>query len=261
MSPTTVFISGANTGLGLEIVKCLLASSHSYHVLLGTRSLEKGQVVLTSLQPLLAKSASKVTLVQLDVTDDRSIKTAAAEVQTLSKLDVLINNAGVSLEMTTKLPEREIFNRSYDVNVTGAHLLTTALAGSLIRSPNPRLLFISSSLGSLALTEDSSSWSNQAPTAGWPKAPHATFAGYNNTKAAVNLLMRFWERELRNDGVKVRAVAPGFLATGLLGSPDVARQMGAIEPNKGAEVVVNVVEGKSDSDVGKHIGPDGIIPW
>lgn len=261
MSPTTVFISGANTGLGLEIVKRLLVSSQPYHILLGTRSLQKGQDALTSLQSTLANSASKVTLVQLDVTDDHSIQQAAVEVQRLPQLDVLINNAGVSLEMTTKLPERDIFNQSYDVNVTGAHLLTTALAGSLIRSSNPRLLFISSSLGSLALTEDVSSWSNQAPAAGWPKAPHATFAAYNNTKAAVNLLMRFWERELRNDGVKVWAVAPGFLATGLLGSPEVARRMGAIEPDKGAEVVVGVVEGKSDADVGKHVGPEGIIPW
>lgn len=79
--------------------------------------------------------------------------------------------------------------------------------------------------------------------------------------------MREWVRVLREDGVKIWAISPGFLATGLAGmGRDNLRKMGALEPSVGGEFVRDVVEGKRDADVGKIISApvirsNLIQPW
>lgn len=76
------------------------------------------------------------------------------------------------------------------------------------------------------------------------------------------MMVREWHRMLKNDGVKVFAVAPGFLATSLGGhSASKLKEMGAQDPSVGAGFVVDVVKGERDSDAGKAIDKDGIQPW
>jgi len=77
----------------------------------------------------------------------------------------------------------------------------------------------------------------------------------------VNMIMREWERILRNDGVKVWAINPGFLVTGLGGDADVMKKMGAGEARTGGELVASVVEGERDEDRGKMVQEDGILDW
>lgn len=76
------------------------------------------------------------------------------------------------------------------------------------------------------------------------------------------MAFREWVRILGNDGVKVWAVSPGFLATGLAGiGEEKLKQMGAIDPAIGGEFVKDVVEGKRDADVGRIIRKDSIQPF
>ena len=76
------------------------------------------------------------------------------------------------------------------------------------------------------------------------------------------MLMREWARLLRGDGVKVWAVSPGFLATGLGGvGVETLKKMGALEPSVGGGFVRDVVEGKYDDKVGKVIRKDMVQPW
>lgn len=75
------------------------------------------------------------------------------------------------------------------------------------------------------------------------------------------MLMRDWQRVLKNDGVKVWTVDPGFLVTGLGGDPDVTRKMGAGDARVGGELVRDVVEGKRDEDVGQTVQAKGILAW
>ena len=77
----------------------------------------------------------------------------------------------------------------------------------------------------------------------------------------MNMMMREWTRVLREDGVKVWAVSPGYLATGLGGSKETNKQMGAIDPTIGANFVRDVVEGARDQDVGKVIRRDSTQSW
>lgn len=72
---------------------------------------------------------------------------------------------------------------------------------------------------------------------------------------------REWARNLKEDGVKVCCISPGFLATGLGGNQEKLKSLGARDPALGGALVKDVVEGKRDNDAGKVILSDGVQPW
>ena len=77
----------------------------------------------------------------------------------------------------------------------------------------------------------------------------------------MNMMMREWYRILKNDGVKVWCVSPGYLATGLGGDVEANKKMGAGDPAVAGLFVKSVLEGHRDADVGKVILRDGVQPW
>lgn len=74
-------------------------------------------------------------------------------------------------------------------------------------------------------------------------------------------IIREWYRNLKEDGVKVWCVSPGYLATGLGGSRDVNKSQGAADPAIGGQFVKDVIEGRRDEDVGKVILRDRVQAW
>jgi NAD(P)-dependent dehydrogenase (short-subunit alcohol dehydrogenase family) len=92
------FVTGANTGIGYEAVKALLQSEKSYHIFLGSRSLEKGKLAVETLKMECPESASTVEAIQVDLTSDKSIEKAFETVEkNQGHLDALVNNAGMLL--------------------------------------------------------------------------------------------------------------------------------------------------------------------
>ena len=90
-----VLITGANTGLGFEIVKSLLQSSKAYTILLGGRSLEKANAATQHAQSEFQSSSSVIKPVQIDIESDSSITKLADQITAeYGRVDVLINNAG-----------------------------------------------------------------------------------------------------------------------------------------------------------------------
>lgn len=145
---------------------------------------------------------------------------------------------------------REAYNKSWDINVTGPHVITTTFLPLLLKSSDPRLIFNTSGVSSLANAADSSHFTYKVPPAGAPK-PVGTIS-YRAAKAGLNMVMLEWVRMLTNDGVKVWCVAPGFFATDIgEGNPEAMRKMGAGDPAGGGKALVDVVDGKRDADVGK----------
>ncbi|KAJ6145819.1 hypothetical protein N7470_009714 [Penicillium chermesinum] len=259
-SANTILITGGNTGLGLEIVRALSKEAVSYNIIIGSRNLEKGIKAVTQIQEELPQSQSKLSTVQIDVLSDDSIRGAVEYVaSTFGKLDVLINNAGANFDHDIqggKLSQRDGWNLAWNTNVTGAHVTTVEFVPLLLQSASPRLLFITSGTSPLAYTEIMESQFaviNASPEAGWPKPQTLNpTESYRSSKAGLNMMMRQWYRILKNDGVKVFAVSPGFLATGLAGlGEETLRKMGARDPAIGGNFVKDVVLGKRDADEAK----------
>jgi NAD(P)-dependent dehydrogenase (short-subunit alcohol dehydrogenase family) len=156
---------------------------------------------------------------------------------------------------------REIWNKSWNVNTTGTQILTHTLVPLLLKSSDPRLLFIASGTASLEDSENPNRPINKVPEKGWPKVHSYPVVAYQSSKTGMNMMMRDWARQLKNDGVKVWAVSPGYLATGLGGDLMMNKQRGAEDPTLGANFVKDVVEGARDEFVGKVVRRAGVQPW
>lgn len=157
---------------------------------------------------------------------------------------------------------RNLFNKTYNVNVSGTHLLTATFIPLLLASPSPRLIFLTSGLSTLSGAHSTlipKLPHNGIPT-GWPKEGLMIHAAYRASKAALNMVMVSWHGLLKGDGVRVWCVSPGFLATGLAGvGAETLRRFGAGEPRVGGELIRKVVEGERDGDVGRVVGQGGEV--
>ncbi len=95
-SPRVVLVTGGNNGIGYETVKALLQSEKPYHVLLGSRSVEKGNLAIETLRNECPESTNIVELVQIDLNSDESIEQAFKQVKdSPGHIDTLVNNAGI----------------------------------------------------------------------------------------------------------------------------------------------------------------------
>jgi NAD(P)-dependent dehydrogenase (short-subunit alcohol dehydrogenase family) len=150
--------------------------------------------------------------------------------------------------------------------VTGTYILTHSLIPLLLKSSDPRVLFITSGTSTLTETTNLAVPVNKSPPAGWPKDTQSIAAlgipAYRASKTGLNMMVREWVRVLKEDGVKCWAVSPGMLATGLgMGDPEFLKKLGALDPSVGADFVRDVVEGKRDEDVGLAVRKAGVQPW
>jgi NAD(P)-dependent dehydrogenase (short-subunit alcohol dehydrogenase family) len=230
---------------------------------------------VAALKTEVPSSPSTLSTLQVDLSSDASLEAAAKTLtQKFGRLDVLINNAGASFDghlRDGKMSIREAFNAAWDTNVSGTQVLTTLAVPLLLKSPDPRLMFVTSGTSCMAETEPEN-WGelahllsriNASPDKGWPKREEGNpITSYRSAKAGLNMLMREWVRILKNDGVKVWAISPGFLATGLGGvGREQLLKMGASEPYVGGQFIRDVVQGKRDHDTGKIIRSNTIQSW
>ncbi|KAJ7816681.1 hypothetical protein B0H14DRAFT_3743302 [Mycena olivaceomarginata] len=196
----------ANTGLGYEIVKALYATSIPYELVIGSRTLSKADDAIKVLQSEVASSSSTLSTLQVDVSSDASLEAAVKTLEgRYGRLDILINNVGAGFDAAVQAGTMS------DINVSSTHVLTTLAVPFLLKSADPRLLFITSGTSSIAET-DPATWdnmphlsrTNQSPPKGWPKPQKfVPFLSYRSAKVGLNILMREWVRTLKEDGVKI----------------------------------------------------------
>jgi NAD(P)-dependent dehydrogenase (short-subunit alcohol dehydrogenase family) len=235
MDNSVALVTGASKGIGKEIARQLAAAGLTVYA--GSRDAARGEHAVREI-------GSGARLLVLDVTDAPSIADAAGQVD---RLDILINNAGISGDGTTA--DREdmaTLRRIYETNVFGVVAVTNAFLPALRRSAHPRIVNVSSGTGSLA-------WATG------PQFPHrGTYAAYRSSKAALNALTVYYAHALAGDGIKVNALAPGLRRTGL--NATAAASDG--DPAEAAAGAVRLALLPDDGPSGEFISWDGTpVPW
>jgi NAD(P)-dependent dehydrogenase (short-subunit alcohol dehydrogenase family) len=201
-------VTGANKGIGLQIATDLAA--HGFTVLIGSRNLAHGETAAKSV-------GADARALQLDVTNQASIAAAAGRIRNeLGRLDVLVNNAGVShagkpgrtLEEIAQSGRVSVASLDevrtvFETNVFGVIAVTQAMLPLLREAPAARIVNVSSSSGSLTMNSD-------------PTNPHRSMFGtYSASKTALNAITVAFASDLESAGIKVNAACPGFTSTDL----------------------------------------------
>ncbi len=203
-------VTGGNRGLGLEIVRQL--AQQGLKTVLASRDPEKGRAAAQQ----LAGAGIQTAIVALDVTDAASVDTAIAEILRLNgRIDVLVNNAGISLDGSrAKVAgvlevSPEVARQTYETNVLGSMRLIQAVAPHMREMRYGRIVNVSSRMGQLS-------------------GMGASSPGYRMSKAALNALTRIAAAELEAASIKVNAMHPGWVRTDMGGSSaPVSVQQGA----------------------------------
>ncbi|KAL8649532.1 MAG: hypothetical protein Q9226_005542, partial [Calogaya cf. arnoldii] len=231
-SKELVLITGANGGIGFELTRQLLADPKK-HVLLGSRSIEKGETAIKKLQSQQRKGT--VELVQVDVTSEGSVGAAAKEVEKkhgryvtkssiycslvsmdsqvganhYNRLDALVNNAGI---VGTNGTNAQQLNACLQTNAVGAQLMGDYFAPLLRKSTGtPRILNVTSGAGSISVRLD-----RAHPSAVLKATP------YRISKAAMNMVAACQWYDLGEEGFKIFIYGPGYTESNLSASNKVA---------------------------------------
>ncbi|KAJ7641024.1 hypothetical protein FB45DRAFT_976103 [Roridomyces roridus] len=203
-----ILVTGSNTGIGYSLVELLAARGHT--VYLASRGEAAG---LESVAKLKQEKNLDVKFVQLDVTDDTSIKAAVSTIEKAEgKLDVLVNNAGaasMNKPHSASKPNFEALEITLATNLFGLIRTTTAFL-PLIRAAH------SASSPSVILNVTSDMASNGL-MAQIPKNFLHDFVAYNTSKAAANSYTVGLAKDLEAEGIRVNTATPGFTTTKLNG--------------------------------------------
>lgn len=241
---------GASSGVGFDTSHILAGASPRNHVLMGVRNMKKGEIFLKDAQS--RKLQGTVSLLELDVTSDESINAAAKKIETdFGRLDVLVNNAGIWIE--SENPNRKELHEIFETNVFGPTVLSQTLTPLLKASKAPKIINVTSELGSIGYRSD--------PTARSYPVPGRS---YRMSKAALNMLTACQYAELKEFGFKVWTFCPGYVITNLSGEGDRQhrKEVGAESSETSAQGILELVEGKRDSEVGKFVARYGqLYPW
>ncbi len=237
------FITGGNRGLGLETARQL--GKLGITVVIGSRDLEKGKAAAENLK----REGAKVEAIRFDITKPADYQEAYKYFeQHYGKLDILINNAGVSREdMTqgnqTSSTSSNILRETFDTNFFGTVELTQVLLPLIKKAPEGRIVNLSSILGSLTLHAD-------------PKNPlGAKVFAYDASKAALNSFTIHLADELRDTKIKVNSAHPGWVKT------EMGTAAAPMELPEGAKTTVRLATLPANGPSGGYFHMEQTLPW
>ncbi len=192
-----VVVTGANRGIGLELVRQLLERGDRVEA--GARDPDRATELAK-----LASTHESLTIHRLDVTDIRSVTELAGAVRD-APLDLVINNAGVyggpkqSIgQMAYDLACADLLD-TYNVNAAGALRVSIALLPNIRKGEFKRLVHMTSGMGSI--TDNAS----------------GGYYAYRMAKAALNMMSKSLAVDLKGDGIVSFVINPGWVQTDMGG--------------------------------------------
>ncbi|OUB79062.1 short-chain dehydrogenase [Bacillus thuringiensis serovar zhaodongensis] len=231
------FITGANKGIGYELVRQL--AEKNYHVFLGARNEQLGQQAVDSL------NVSNVSYIQVDISNSQSIQEATKKIhETTDHLHLLINNAGIALDFNT-LPSElniETLRQGFEVNFFGTFQMIQAFLPLLKNSSNSKILNVTTDMASLTMFANGETH------------PINTL-GYNSSKTAINALTLAFSKEFATNGPELFGITPGFTTTDLNGNSP-----GGHTTIESAKIIIKYALSETNYN-GKILNKNGIIPW
>ena len=235
----TALVTGANKGIGYAIAAGL--AQRGFRVGVGARDEARREEAVASLRA----DGHDVFGVALDVTDDASVAAAAAQLEEQGGLDVLVNNAGITggFPQEPSQVSAEQVLATVDVNVVGVIRVTNAMLPLLRRAGSPRIVNVSSTVGSLGLQ------TAQAEAVG------PISAAYSPTKTYLNAVTVQYAKELAGSGILINAGCPGYVATDLNG------HRGTRTVEQGAAVFLDLATLPDDGPSGTFSDETGVQPW
>jgi NAD(P)-dependent dehydrogenase (short-subunit alcohol dehydrogenase family) len=233
LHPTTALVTGATSGIGRAIAKRLAADGMS--VIVVGRNARRGAETVEK----ITAAGGHARFVEADLEDPDSIQRLTAEV---GDIDVLVNNAGLSIWAPTEELKISDYDAMFASNVRAPFLLVAAFAPAMAAKGSGSVINIGSMAGRLGL---------------------ATGAAYGATKAALASMTQGWTAEYSPRGVRFNTVAPGPVHT----RPEAHDRIDALaettalkragEPTEIAEVVAFLAGPRSNYIAGATIAVDG----
>ena len=233
MSSSTYFITGCNRGLGLEFVRQLLARGQ--RVIATCRDI----ATATDLTALTLKHSGQLSLVEMDVSDEASMREAVALLND-EAIDVFINNAGVYGPRDANFGNVDgpAMAEVLYTNAVAPVLLTQLLIDNVRKGSGKKLVYVSSKMGSIADNGRGGSYI------------------YRSSKTALNSVVKSLALDLAPEGIATATLHPGWVRTDM-GGPN-----GLIDAPESVSGMLNVIDGLSVANTGQFFNYDGAtIAW
>ena len=226
---TSVLITGANRGLGLEFTRQYAADG--WRVFAACRDPAGARD--------LAAVEGDVSAETLDVDDGPQVAALANKLSG-QPIDVLINNAGIygPKDVTRDTVDYDAWGQVFRTNTMSPLAVSAAFAANVAQGGQKKIITLSSIMGSIAENDSSGDFI------------------YRSSKAAVNAVMKSLAGDLKSEGITVAVLHPGWVRTDM-GGPDAA-----IEAPESVTGMRAVIAGLKESDSGRFLNYDGTkIPW
>lgn len=233
MSSSTYFITGCNRGLGLEFVRQLLARGQ--RVIATCRDI----ATATDLTALTLKHSGQLSLVEMDVSDEASMREAVALLND-EAIDVFINNAGMYGPRDANFGNVDgpAMAEVLYTNAVAPVLLTQLLIDNVRKGSGKKLVYVSSKMGSIADNGRGGSYI------------------YRSSKTALNSVVKSLALDLAPEGIATATLHPGWVRTDM-GGPN-----GLIDAPESVSGMLNVIDGLSVANTGQFFSYDGsTIAW
>jgi NAD(P)-dependent dehydrogenase (short-subunit alcohol dehydrogenase family) len=237
------FITGGNRGIGLETARQL--GKQGVKVVIGSRDLEKGKAVAEKLRA----DGADVDVIRFDITKPADYQEAHNYFEkNFGKLDILINNAGISKESffanNTSTVSKAILRETFDTIFFGTVELTQVLLPLIRKAPEGRIVNLSSILGSLTLHAD-------------PKSPiyGSKALAYDASKSALNAFTVHLAAELKDTKIKVNSAHPGWVKT------EMGTDAAPMEIPDGAKTSVQLALLPATGPTGGYFHMGEPLPW